>query len=114
MQYTISEAFEQHDLSVLTRAQEDELYRRYQGYTALRDAILDSEVSSGFLNEDEAYESSRIAQSFQSRLIDGDKLERKKAWAELIEALNAEAALHLHTAEYGREQWKEILAKVKK
>ena len=113
MHYTIQEAIERQDFTLLSREQENELIFLLDQGSTLAESVRCSDVPAGFMNEDEAHEPLTHLHNYETTLLDGNKTERRQALKLLREDLSAWALQAVHSAEYGMSEWRQLVALAK-
>lgn len=113
MHYTIQEAVERQDFTLLSREQENELIFLLDQGSSLAESVRCSDVPAGFLSEDEAHDPLTHLHNYEATLLEGNKTERHQALKLLKEDLSAWALQAVHTAEFGMDEWRQLLALAK-
>lgn len=110
MYYTLVEAIARSNLGTsLNRQQITELLNLLDDAPDLITEINCSDLTCGFLNEDEAHEPLGIVDNYADGLIDGKKVEREAALKKIKEELSDWALEHIHSVEFAMESWNRII-----
>ena len=112
--YTIEEALKYDKLEQLSRSDCDTIIDTLSGVDALVEAVSCSDLSPGFVGEDEASRPLGLLHQYEDTLLHGSKADRASAIKLLKQDLESWASEIIHSAEFAMEEWNQIEALAKK